>query len=193
MWKLDCDFPTNITVPHHTLAAMASNKASLGLEHESSASLISCNVIQEKDPIEHCNHKASINQQQCQQQQQCFRGVHDNILLPEEVNTLIRLASTLIQEGGDHVTIRTDVHDVLTSSVPVVINKLQRLIQSHYTLDRDEERNQYDPMEITPVAFRFHAAISPLPHAAHDTGSANPMLDQLINQTVREAFRTLSP
>lgn len=193
MWKLDCDFPTNITVPHHTLAAMASNKASLGLEHESSAALSSCNAIQEKDPIEHCNHKVSNNQQQRQQQQQCFRGIHDNILLPEEVDTLIQLASTLIQKGGDHVTIRTDVHDVLTSSVPVVMNKLQRLIQSHYTVDTDEERNIYEPMELTPVAFRFHVAISPVPHAAHETGSANPMLDQLINQTVRVTFRTFFP
>jgi hypothetical protein len=177
MWKLDCDFPANITVPHHTLATLVPNNAALGLEDASVGGVTSCDGIQEKDPIEYC----SINQQQ---QQQCFRGIHDNILLPEEVDTLIQLASTLIQEGGDHVTIRTDVHKVLTSSVPVVISKLQRLIQSYYTAYIDEDRNQYKPIEISPVAFRFHAAISPLPHTAHDGDSANPMLEQLINNTV---------
>jgi len=183
MWKLDCDFPANVTVPHHTLATLVPNNAALGLENVSVSGVSSCDGIQEeKDSIEYCYQKISNNQQQ--KQQQCFRGIHDNILLPEEVDTLIQLASTLIQKGGDHVTIRTDVQNVLTSSVPVVISKLQRLIQSYYTASIDEEKNTYKPIEISPVAFRFHAAISPLPHTVHDGDSANPMLEQLINQTV---------
>lgn len=178
MWKLDCDFPANVTGQHRLPTAMLLNNSALAT-HDEIAVSTTCYGKQNEDDME----RRRISKQR---QQQCFRGVHDNILLPEEINYLVQLASTLIAEGGDHVTIRSDVHNVLTTHAPDIVSKLKRLLLSYYVTDelqRSCTRN-HKPIEITPVAFRFHAAISPLPHTSHESGPANPMLEQLINQTV---------
>ncbi len=178
MWKLDCDVPANVTGQHRFPTAMLLNNSALAT-HDEIAVSTTFHGKQNKDNVD----QRQISKQR---QQQCFRGVHDNILLPEEIDYLVQSASTLIAEGGDHVTIRSDVHNVLSNHAPDIVSKLKRLLLSYYDTDgvqRTSARN-HKPIEITPVAFRFHAAISPLPHTSHESGPANPMLEQLINQTV---------
>ena len=106
------------------------------------------------------------------EQRHCFRGVHDDIINDYEVDSLIKVGGDLIIDGGDHVTIRNDT-EILTQRAPIVLSKLELLLHEQYGVQ--------GPLK--PVAFRFHAAVSPLPNQLNPS---NLMLERMLNPTVSQ-------
>ncbi len=76
----------------------------------------------------------------------CFRGVHDNLILDQEVHDARVLGANLISQGGDHFDIHRDV-ELLQALVPSIVTKLRELLSMHYNVSQ----------EIQPVAFRVNA------------------------------------
>lgn len=185
IWKMDCDFP--IGRQHRDLIL----SRNLTFHGDSSTSQATCKEEQQLEgstkQITSCKLKDPVSGVLAEQQ--CFRGIHDDIFVPEEVDYLIQLASTLIEEGGDHVTIRNDTETLLTGNAATVLKKVEQLLYRHYKAGPRSVNNK--SFIIKPVAFRFHAAISPLPHNPHESTPANHLLERLINQTVRKTISLL--
>ena len=181
-WNLDCDLPA--LQPMHRQPSFFIHQSSTSVDD---TCLAMTQSSQNSDIITGSSRScwsmphSSDRRIQYSEPRQCFRGVHDDILLDFEVDTLIKVASELILGGGDHITIRNDT-DVLTKRVPIVLSKLDQLLHDHYGV--------LGP--IKPVAFRFHASISPFPN---QLTPRNLILERLINQTVSRVIalhRTLS-
>jgi hypothetical protein len=112
----------------------------------------------------------------CQEEPQepsCFRGIHDGIITNDEVDNLIQLGASLVQNGGDHLHIYDDTTALRTAS-PSVISKLESLLRTKYFLPR-----------LSPVAFRINAVL-PFDRTAihkHSISKKSPLL-QLVNISV---------
>ena len=76
----------------------------------------------------------------------CFRGVHDDLVSDEEIDTALRLGNNLILDGGDHFTIHYDVSH-LRQRMPTLLEKLQTLLEETYHVQQDS---------IEPIAFRVY-------------------------------------
>jgi hypothetical protein len=76
----------------------------------------------------------------------CFRGVHDDVISKHEVDQTLRLGNYLILNGGDHFDVHYDVTH-LHQRIPSVVTKLQRLL-----------RERYNQSQFQPVAFRVQTA-----------------------------------
>ena len=76
----------------------------------------------------------------------CFRGVHDDIVSDEEIDSALRLGNNLIVDGGDHFTIHYDVSH-LQQRIPTLLEKLQALLHENYHVAHNA---------INPVAFRVY-------------------------------------
>lgn len=78
--------------------------------------------------------------------QQCFRGVHDNIVPDLEVDNALRLGNYLILNGGDHFDVHYDI-SLLEERIPSTLEKLKLLLRERYNVEN-----------IHPVAFRVNTA-----------------------------------
>ena len=77
----------------------------------------------------------------------CFRGIHDGMITNTEVDGLLELGASLVQNGGDHLTIYDDA-TALQASSPSIVSKLETLLRTQYFLPK-----------LNPVAFRIHLAL----------------------------------
>jgi glycosyltransferase involved in cell wall biosynthesis len=98
--------------------------------------------------------------------QQCFRGVHDNILSDEEVVDVLQFGNYLVkQEGSDNLDVFYATY--LERQLPEVLNKLKLLL-----------RETYNFIQVEPITFRITSA-GPM-----DGYGVNPD-SMALNETVR--------
>lgn len=96
------------------------------------------NASTSNDPPDTCTANEHGNQ--------CFRGIHDDFLSSNEVNTALELGARLILDGGDH-------HDIYSAATKVP-EKLQIIVDKIQTHLRD---SYFIRDKVRPVAFRIGA------------------------------------
>jgi hypothetical protein len=110
-----------------------------------------------------------------QQQQQCFRGVHDSVVSERQVREALVLGGYLIGQGGDHFDIHYSV-GLLEERLGPVVSKLRDLL-----LDR------YHVAAARPVAYRVNAVGPRNGEGVHLYGMASKAmsnhLTRVLNRT----------
>jgi hypothetical protein len=76
----------------------------------------------------------------------CFRGVHDDQISEQDIQDILQLGASLIEEGGDHFDIYEGT-TMLRNKLPTVVHTIQELLTNRYGVSR----------EIQPIAFRINA------------------------------------
>ena len=158
-WFMPCHAPTNVTLP----SACQSHPELRKIPDDS------CSMQEDdKDVVQRHYHQ--------NQEDRCFRGVHDNVVSDQAVGEILRMGAQLIQEGGDHFDIHDDV-SILDIHVPSVLHTIRDLLRDTYAV----------PGNLVPVAFRVNA-VGPMDGSGvhlHGTyGHASDFLLRLLNKTV---------
>jgi hypothetical protein len=100
---------------------------------------------------------------------QCFRGIHDNIIQDKEIMMALMMGDALINDGGDHFDVQFDV-SLLHRWTPSIVQKVRNLLDVTYLAhlhnntipleDEKESQNESSSRSkintsVQPVAFRI--------------------------------------
>jgi len=118
------------------------------------------------DPIDE-QGECSANRQSIYDQ--CFRGIHDNIIQDKEIMMALMMGDALINDGGDHFDVQFDV-SLLHRWIPSIVQKVRNLLDVAYlahlhnnTISLEDEKELQNESSsrskintsIQPVAFRI--------------------------------------
>jgi hypothetical protein len=153
-WFMPCHPPGNTS----SLCQPQTSKAQPGND--------SCPILADSSETDVASHK-------------CFRGIHDNIISDHEVGEALRWGAEMIQAGGDHFDLHTEVDHMeeLERRLPNLLKSIRRLLQDSYHAVPGES-NQI----LRPVAFRV-SAVGPLD--GRDVVPLHGSLSQTSNYLIR--------
>jgi len=108
----------------------------------------------------------------------CFRGIHDDFMTKKEIADALRMGSTLISMGGDHMDIHYDV-TFLEAKLPSLVKKVRALLRDTYHIPASQDLN------LQPVAYRVNA-VGPMDGEGvpmYGLAAASHPLLRLLNRT----------